>query len=111
MTFKPHVIDLALQWAVDTRRTHFEAAVFQALDFQQVLQLTRDLFAIFDRNETLHRHRLTFNRRFPRQIDRDLQQATARALQLHQVKTQSGDGLLYDLLPSHADGVCPGVCR
>jgi hypothetical protein len=36
----------------------------------------------------------------PRAVDRDAQQTAGGSLQIHQVKTQSGDGLLDGVLPA-----------
>ena len=60
------------------------------------LQLARHLLAVFDRDELVGR-RL----RRPGQIDRDAQQASGGAFNLHQVITQSGHGLIDDLLQAH----------
>jgi hypothetical protein len=38
----------------------------------------------------------------PGHVDGDAQQATGGSLQIHQIKPQTGDGLLDSLLPGHA---------
>ena len=89
------------QRAVNARRRHFQALVFDRVHFQRKLQLARDLFTVFHGDELLRAGLRVGCRRLPGQVDGDAQQSAGRAFNLHQVIPQSGYGLLDDLLQCH----------
>ena len=95
-----HVSPIAVvaQRAVDTGRAHLQPPVIHVFHFKQKLQLARDLFAVFHGDKLLGACRLAG---LPRQINGDAQHTPGGTLQLHQVVTQPGNGLLNCVLPCH----------
>ncbi len=91
------------QRPVDAGRGHLEPLVLGALDLERELQLARDLFAVFDRDEGLWRpgSRIFQSGGRPGQINRDAQQSSGRALDLDQVIAETGHGLFHYLLQCH----------
>ena len=72
------------QRTVNARRTHFQPAVFKAVDLQCVLQLAGHGLAVFHRHEPIKRWSHRIDRRLhPRQINGHTQQTTRGALNLH----------------------------
>ena len=79
------------QGPVYARRAHLEPGISRAFHFQHKLQLAGDFFAIFRIDELLGIPDIGL-------VDRDAQQTTGGALDVHQFVTQSRDCLLNRLV-------------
>ena len=106
---KSFEIGQLLERAVEAGRGHLEPAVIEPFHFQRVLQLARHALAVLHVHELRLRGRRAIGGRAPGQVDRDAQQAAGRTLHVHQVKTQSGDGLCDGVLPGHLVRLLPCV--
>ena len=88
----------------DSEILHFEALVCAAFDFEHMLQLARDFFAIVDGDE------LTV-RVIGHPVDEHAQQPPSTALDVDQVVAQSGHGTLNGGLPIHQSGAAYSICK